>query len=131
MMMLLALLTLTSVPPQPQTKEPPPIVAPQKRVALEGVYVVVGTQNGVKYNGVCVIRELQKDSFHVVNVTGKVIVQGVGIKTGDNFAVSWSDGRLHGVSVYRITGRTLTGRWTQDGHISREEMNFLGDLPED
>jgi hypothetical protein len=102
-----------------------------KNFPLEGIYTVTGTQKSIKYNGVCVIRQLQADSYHFVNVAGNVTTQGVGIKTGDNFAVSWTDGKLHGISTYRITGRTLNGRWTNDGILSRETLTYLGDLPED
>lgn len=111
-----------------QIKEPP--LEAEKSVEIEGIYTMTGNQNGKKYNGVCVIRELDSGSFHVVNVTGKTVVQGIAIRSGNNFAVSWSDGRVFGVSLYRISGKTLTGSWTQDGALNREQLKYLGDLPE-
>lgn len=114
-----------------QTKEPP--IVNTKRTDIEGIYLVTGSEKGVKYNGVSVIRQLDvSDSYHVVNVVGRVITQGIGLRSGDSLAISWSAGGMsHGVTVYRITGRTLTGRWSQLGQIHREELKFLGELPED
>lgn len=103
----------------------------QKNYPIEGIYSVKGTEGDKHYVGACVIRNIDKDAYHVVCVTGKTVIQGIAIKTGDNLAISWSDGKAYGITVYRITGRNMHGRWSQTGIINREQLNYLGDLPED
>jgi hypothetical protein len=125
---LLALMILTAIPPN---KEPPLIV--QKKIDIEGIYLVTGVESGHKYNGASVIRQLDvSDSYYVVNVVNRVIVTGIGLRTGDSLSVSWSDGtKSHGISVYRITSGTLSGRWSTVGQIHRETLKFVSELPEE
>jgi hypothetical protein len=43
----------------------------------------------------------------------KVTVQlaGVGLLTDGLFSISWSDGKGHGLSVFRVDGKSARGRW--------------------
>lgn len=124
----LALAFLIALSPPAQAKEHDPLVL-ARDFALPGIYLTEGWEGTNPYTGMCAIKHIHKDAYHFVNVSGKVVVEGIGIRTGDTFAVSWSNGKVHGVSSFLIQNGSLDGRWTWMGEIHREKMTLLSRFP--
>lgn len=126
----------------PGQKEPP---TPKLKEAIEvtdlsGYYVVSGTEaNGKKYQGIALI--LKKRDIHFVSwlIPGNGAFEGVGIKVGNSFSVSWSvqgdKGIVRGVNLYQIevgnARPSLTGKWAAlpgPGIMNTETLRFLRPL---
>lgn len=123
--------------PMPKAK-----VAPTDEIGnLDGYYTCKGVELGGKtYNGICVIA--RKNDIYVVQwmIGASSTFSGIGIRQGNNLAVSWiipgDKGIVRGVNLYRIeSGPRLTGRWATipgPGILQSETLTFLKALdPED
>jgi len=54
--------------------------------------------------------------------------EGIGIREGDRVSVSWSEGKISGITIYRIRGEVLTGRGVVipgNGLLGSEEMRLI------
>jgi hypothetical protein len=107
---------------------------------ISGYYVCKGQEAaGKNYSGVAVITK--KADIYVVQWmvgTGSGF-SGIGIRQGNNLAVSWTlqseRGTVRGVNLYRIeTGPRLVGRWATlpgPGVMQSETLTFLKSLEDD
>ena len=89
----------------------------QGPAGLDGVYqVVTGAEpsTGGKYTGTVTIAPNGKNYQVLWNLSGRSR-SGVGLKSGDVFAVGWGPANASGVVVYRKQGSTLDGVWAPFG----------------
>lgn len=132
---MLALLLLCAIPADPTLKLPPPT---PDAANLCGVYVVV-PRPGDGTRGTATISKAG-DLYYVqwarISETDKGVsvttMQGVGIRSGDALAVSWREGNVQGVTLYRVDGKRLVGRWVAspgDGEAQSETLQWLGRVP--
>lgn len=139
LLVLLALFTASSPDrPEPNAKSK---VAPTEEVGdLDGYYTCKGMELGGKtYNGICVIAK--KNEVYLIQWMVGVgsTFNGLGIRQGNNLAVSWAipgeKGLVRGVNLYRIeAGPRLTGRWATlpgPGVMQSETLTFLKALEHD
>ena len=101
--------------------------------SFEGFWAVTGKEaSGKPYSGIVTIE--RKGEAYLLHwaMQGGTSFVGVGIRTGDQLAVSWAVLRdetvLRGVNVYRIEGKTMSGRWLTlpgNGVIQTETLTFL------
>ncbi|MFO0865051.1 MAG: hypothetical protein U0744_10435 [Gemmataceae bacterium] len=116
-------------------------VSPTEEVGdLDGYYTCKGMELGGKtYSGICVITK--KNEVYLVQWMVGVgsTFSGLGIRQGNNLAVSWTlpseKGIVRGVNLYRIEpGPRLTGRWATlpgPGMMQSETLTFLKALDKD
>ncbi len=133
--LLLLLLACIEVLPAPKAK---PALVPDSEQAVEGIWSIAGET----YDGAVVIRRMGPTYFlHYatgrhdgkgVHASASV---GVGMLTGDVLAVSWvqGEGKLVGLTVYKLKGREMVGRWTPlpGGGFGTETLRFLATLPKE
>lgn len=117
----------------PPSVEPPAI---QEEKNLGGIYAAAGNENGKNYHGSCLI--VRKGDVYLVtwNFSTGDSFTGIGVRTGDNFAVAWATDKIKGVNVYRILPGSagLSGRWATmpgNGRVWTERLTFLKELPEE
>jgi len=107
-------------------------------VDLSGVYEVHGIMKipdetgllvGVPYSGTCLIFKMEDDyQVQWTSIPGKNIV-GIGTVKDNTLFISWTSGLNHGMSLFEIGDKKLTGKWMQQGHWHDETMKFLAPLP--
>ena len=111
----------------------PPALDPlvhARDVNIEGIYMVEGYEGTEKYIGMCSIKMIDgSKAYHFVNVCGRSTVEGIGIRTDNSVAFSWTDGKVHGVSLFSIRNGSLHGQWTVSGVIHEEYMKLLSAWP--
>jgi hypothetical protein len=131
-----------------ETANPGPTVAKAERVAqvqpdvgdLSGYYTCKGQETGGKaYSGICQVTK--KNDVYIVQwmVGGGAAFSGIGIRQGNNLAVSWTmpgeKGTVRGVNLYRVeTGPRLVGRWASvpgPGLMQSETLTFLKQAEEE
>jgi len=135
-LLLLALLTSASADP-PERLELTPKADP-----LEGVYSVLGNEQGTEYAGAAVVRR-QGDGYLVQMVAsadtdpgpspGPPMI-GFALRQGDVLAIAWKVGPHVQVTALRIEAKNgaLTGRWAvagSDGAARQEAWRRLAPLP--
>jgi hypothetical protein len=108
--------------------------------AIDGYYTCKGKEAaGKAYTGICVIAK-KSDAYLVSWMIGTgSSFTGIGIRQGNNLAVSWSisgdRGVVRGVNLYQIqSGGRLTGRWATlpgPGVMQSETLTFLKKLDEE
>lgn len=93
------------------------IASPRAAEDLVGRYRCDGTNAGGKpYMGVLDVREIEKGVWHFRwQLTGGESALGVTLREKDTLAVAYSTNGALGVAVYRVKGKTLTGRWNIPG----------------
>ncbi len=107
---------------------------------ISGYYTCKGSEgSGKPYSGIAVIAK--KGEIYIVTwvIGGASTFTGIGLRQGNNLAVSWAlaseKGLVRGVNSYRIeSGPRLTGRWATlpgDGVLRNETLTFLKNLDED
>lgn len=119
----------------PKAKQPHLAKEAKKHVGdITGYYSCEGEDsNGKRYKGVAMI--VKKNDIYVVSWTvgiGSNFV-GIGIRKGENLAISWAltskKGVIRGVNLYKIEpGPRLTGSWATlpgDGFLQHETLTFL------
>lgn len=86
---------------------------------VAGTYSFRGQgSGGESYSGTLTI-ERDKDVYLVTwTFADGSQFTGVGILEGDVFSVAWDAGGQPGLAVYRVSGDTLTGRWTVTGETT-------------
>jgi hypothetical protein len=67
-------------------------------------------------------------------VIGSTHMRGIGIRQNDALCVSWHTlaGGMHGVSLYKLEGTRLLGRWAStpgNARLQKETLTFLRALP--
>jgi hypothetical protein len=97
----------------------------QEVADLSGVYLVEGLESEKRYDGVCILRAVSSDVYMYHNVVGQLVTKGIALRTGDNLAVSFTAGESCGVSLFRISGFTLSGRWSANGNVHRETLRLV------
>jgi hypothetical protein len=114
--------------------------APTDIAEIAGYYICKGQEAaGKNYSGVAVITK--KADIYVVQWmvgTGSGF-SGIGIRQGNNLAVSWTlqgnAGLVRGVNLYRIeAGPRLVGRWATlpgPGVMQSETLTFLKNIEDD
>ena len=123
-------------PKTPKVKADPVEEAP----GIDGYYTCKGKEAGGKaYTGICVITK--KNDVYVVSwmIGAGSSFTGIGIRQGNNLAVSWSitgdRGVVRGVNLYQIqSGGRLSGRWATlpgPGVMQSETLTFLKKLDEE
>jgi hypothetical protein len=132
-----ALALLCAIPDEPAKA---PLKADTVPADLTGIYAVTGTdEQGQVYGGSVLIHKagagyvvlwstvLRTDEGLAVST-----VQGTGLLKGDVLAVSWGDGKRHGVTIYTVSEKRLAGEWTQSaalGHRNRETLTRVANVP--
>ena len=103
--------------------KPPPLLAKQPAIPIEGAYRVTGEDSeGQKYSGTVSITRFKDSSVWGVYYTlghgqGKGMVQysGIGILNGTNFSVSWDfmsgGSKVRGVTSYVVGEGAWVGVW--------------------
>lgn len=121
---------------KPEPK-PAPVIA--KDVGdLSGIYYARGQQaDGKTYTGV-VILERKGDVYAAQWNTGGTTSLGVGVRQGESVSFGWAlpgeKGVMRGVTVYKIQGKKLNGRWTSmpgPGVVMNETLEWLRALEDD
>lgn len=108
---------------------------------LAGFYTCENVEpSGKIYRGMASITR-KDDVYNVQWMAGGAMFQGIGIRQGDSFAVSWlapgpQGGIVHGVNLYRVEkGPRLVGRYAASsgpGVLATERLTFLKEIePED
>lgn len=108
---------------------------------LTGFWSVSGSETGgKKYTGICQI-EKRGEIYLVQWSTGGGTFAGVGVRTGETFAVGWATpgqgggAWTRGVNVYRIESqKKLVGRWASlpgNGQVATETLAWLKEIAED
>ncbi len=105
-------------------------LAQENKADIAGIYLVEGQEGENRYAGMCSIKLVDGKAYHFVNVCGQSTVEGIGIRTGDVVAFSWSNGKAHGVSLFTIRQGFLSGHWTSSGVVYRETMKLLTAWPD-
>lgn len=109
----------------------------EEPAGIEGYWTVNGKESasGKPYSGIATIE--RKGEAYLVHwaMQGGSSFVGVGLRTGDSFSVAWAlprgDTVLRGLNVYKIDGKTMSGRWLTlpgNGQIQTETMSFLKSL---
>ena len=92
----------------------------------EGFYDVTGTNlDGSSYDGVAQIRSLGLNSFTILWRVGDQIVEGVGMASGHNVAVTYGLAQRPGMGIYALKpDGSMEGEWTIIGApaIGRERL---------
>jgi len=92
----------------------------------EGFYDVTGTNlDGSSYDGVAQIRSLGLNSFTILWRIGDQIVEGVGMASGHNVAVTYGLAQRPGMGIYALKpDGSMEGEWTIIGApaIGRERL---------
>jgi hypothetical protein len=126
----------STTPKTPKVKTDPVEEAP----SLDGYYTCKGKEAGGKsYTGICVIAK--KNDVYLVSwmIGAGSSFTGIGIRQGNNLAVSWSitgdRGVVRGVNLYQIqSGGRLSGRWATlpgPGVMQTETLTFLKGLDQE
>lgn len=135
----LCVLAAAPMPKSPPAKEP--VVLVKEVGDLDGYYTCKGQETGGKaYSGICTLNK--KNEVYIVHwmVGGGAAFSGIGIRQGNNLAVSWTmpgekGGLIRGVNLYRIeSGPRLVGRWASvpgPGLLQSETLTFLKPMEED
>lgn len=86
---------------------------------VAGTYSFRGQgSGGESYSGTLTI-ERDKDVYLVTwTFSDGSQFTGVGLLDGDVFSVAWDAGGQPGLAVYRVSGDTLSGRWTVTGETT-------------
>lgn len=119
-----------TAPTTPEKKVKPPNIDTSPKV-LSGVYTITGKQFNKTYRGLAVIAETPS-AFMVNYQVGIATYAGCGTIEGDKFIVGWSTGNRVGVTVYKIVGGKLQGRWTAlPKDTGTEDLEFKEGFPEE
>ena len=105
--------------------------------SIDGYYTCKGKEAGGKaYSGICVIAK--KNDVYLVSwmIGAGSSFTGIGIRQGNNLAVSWTitgdRGVVRGVNLYQIqSGGRLVGRWATlpgPGAMQQETLTYLKGL---
>ena len=131
---------LLASPVSPQALNVPPKIVLEEVADISGYYVCKGLEgSGKPYAGIAVIAK--KGEIYIVTwvIGGASTFTGIGLRQGNNLAVSWAiasdKGLVRGVNSYRIEiGPRLTGRGATlpgNGVLQSETLTFLKNLDED
>jgi len=82
-----------------------------------GLYDVNGTNpDGTAYVGMLQLRQVGIVSWLVLWQVGNDRIEGVGMSSGNTFAVTYRAGNTQGFAIYEVLPNgTLTGQWTMIG----------------
>jgi hypothetical protein len=108
--------------------------------SIDGYYTCKGKEAGGKqYSGICVIAK--KNDVYIVSwmIGAGSSFTGIGIRQGNNLAVSWTisgdRGVVRGVNLYQIqSGGRLSGRWATlpgPGVMQQETLTYLKGLDDE
>lgn len=118
-----------------------PELIPAPKLAADGpdhsgVWLIHGEDRGNPYRETATI--WRAGDLYVVHYStttdgekGPVFTHmaGTGVYNDGSLAVTWGEGKLTGVTCYRVSGKTLVGRWVMlpsDGKARTETLTLMG-----
>ncbi|MBE9604611.1 hypothetical protein IAI18_07020 [Acetobacteraceae bacterium H6797] len=93
------------------------VSAPGAMAQQAGVYDVTGTgSDGTPYTGQLMLAQVGLSSWQVQWLIGPTRMIGVGMTSGNTFAVTFDVGNATGMSIYNVApDGSMTGQWTMIG----------------
>lgn len=108
------------------------IIVQKEEPVKEGIYLCNGKQsNGERYAGFVLV--VKREHGYILNwQNGLAQSRGYGVVDGDKLAVGWESGGMRGLTIFRILGDRLEGRWSAlPKGQGVESLTFKEPLPEE